>query len=216
MTGGDGLQSVDEAKLLDKLEATEARALEIPAPTLEATGGEVVLAVAAAMGEPVDVPEAPLTTEQALIERESPWHSFWRPFLYENIGWFVGAFLLLSGSFYFVAESQGTARTLLVTGLLGAYSCGFWWIGRHLAMSRGLTLAGRVLASISGAMAPMVVLAAGPLRVEHTGLWALVATACVVAMGLLVRACAKVFGARASGQFALAAWGLLVLFAVAP
>ncbi|MGI5865561.1 MAG: hypothetical protein ACOX6T_26360, partial [Myxococcales bacterium] len=185
-------------------------------PTLGVTGGDVAIAVAAAMGGPVEIPETPLTTEQALIERESPWHKFWRPFLYENIGWFVGAFLLLSGSFYFVAESQGTARTLLVTGLLGAYSCGFWWVGRHLATRRGLTLAGRVLASISGAMAPMVVLAAGPLRFEHLGLWALVATAGVVAMGLLVRACANVFGTRASSRFALAAWGLLVLFAAAP
>ena len=142
-TAGQVLETSLQTKAAEPAEAPEAQPRPEPEGEVRAAAEIGSTLLAAAILEPVEAAEHPLDEQQKLIERESPWSSTWKPFLYENVGWFVGAFLLLSGSFYFVAESQGVARTLLVTGLLAAYATGFWFGGRHLA-GRGLTIAGRV------------------------------------------------------------------------
>ncbi|MDC0710524.1 hypothetical protein POL68_18755 [Stigmatella sp. ncwal1] len=102
-----------------------------------------------------------------LVEEASPWSRIWRPFLYESIGWFLGAFLILAGTLYFVFESwagmTSGARSLVVFGMTAFYSVGFSTWGAFLTRREALRSAGRILCLIGSAVAPLAGLALGPL-----------------------------------------------------
>ncbi|WP_224361323.1 hypothetical protein [Hyalangium versicolor] len=151
---------------------------ELPAP-------ESVTAEAAPQpAQPESLPEAeellpPVTTEPIfdpppvrsiaarVVEETSTWDRLWRPFLYESIAWFLGAFLILAGTLYFVFESwegmTSLSRSLVVFGMTAFYSLGFSAWGAFLSRRQELTNAGRILGIIGSAVAPLAGLALGPM-----------------------------------------------------
>ncbi len=154
-----------------------------------------------ALSRPLDLPEPPPSKTDRILERESTWPTLLKPLLGLNMLWFIAAAALVAGSFYFVSLSHGSARSLLVAGLVGAYATGFWWIGRYFAR-RENTVPGRILASISGAMAPMSLLALQSLKNESIVLWAGSSAVFLAAMVFLVRGCAGVFRHRPASEAA--------------
>ena len=51
------------------------------------------------------------------------------PFLVQNIGWFVGAFLFLAGTVFLVAYTSGYLKAAVVFGSLFAYAAFLTWSG---------------------------------------------------------------------------------------
>ncbi|HEX7840415.1 MAG TPA: hypothetical protein VF469_23210 [Kofleriaceae bacterium] len=179
-----------------------------------------------ALPEPLDLSEPPPPPTDPILKRESTWPGLLRPLLGLNMLWFIAAAALVAGSFYFVSLSHGSARSLLVAGLVGAYATGFWWIGRYFARRENI-VPGRILASISGAMAPMSLLALQSLKHESIVLWAGSSAVFLAAMVFLVRGCAGVFRYRPASEpaptqpenrehFTLVAALLMGLFAAVP
>lgn len=112
-------------------------------------------------------PPAPRSLTARLVEETSTWNRVWRPFLYESIMWFIGAFLILSGTLYFVFESwagmSSSVRSLTVFGLTAGYSAGFSIWGAFLARREALRNPGRILGLIGSAAAPLAGIALGPM-----------------------------------------------------
>jgi hypothetical protein len=145
-----------------QVEGTEAQNPH-PVPLPE---GEGMLAPVTT--EPIfDVPPPPQSIAARIVEETSTWDRIWRPFLYESIGWFVGAFLILAGTLYFVFESwagmTSLSRSLVVFGMTAFYSVGFSAWGAFLARRPALQNAGRILGLIGSAVAPLAGLALGPM-----------------------------------------------------
>lgn len=117
--------------------------------------------------EPIFDGPAPQSIAARIVEETSTWDRIWRPFLYESIGWFVGAFLILAGTLYFVFESwsgmNSLSRSLVVFGMTAFYSVGFSTWGAFLARRPALQSAGRILGLIGSAVAPLAGLALGPM-----------------------------------------------------
>jgi hypothetical protein len=186
-----------------------------PKPSIESISSSISSVPAAARAKPAPV-----------IKRESTWPKLLKPLLGLNMLWFIAAAALVAGSFYFVSLSHDRARSLLIAGLVGAYATGFWWIGRYFAW-RENKVPGRILASISGAMAPMSLLALQSLKNESIVLWAGSSAVFLAAMVFLVRGCAGVFRYRPVSEpaptqpenrehFTLIAALLMGLFAAVP
>lgn len=106
-------------------------------------------------------------SDRKAVEATSTWRSVWKPFLYESILWFIGAFFIVAGSFYWVAESwegmTSDARALVVFGLSAVYACAFVGVGKLLGRRPALARAGPVLQTIGAAIAPLAALALYPL-----------------------------------------------------
>jgi hypothetical protein len=102
-----------------------------------------------------------------VVEETSSWDRIWRPFLYESIAWFLGAFLILAGTLYFVFESwagmTSLSRSLVVFGLTAFYSVGFSAWGTFLMRREELRKAGRILGLLGSAVAPLAGVALGPM-----------------------------------------------------
>ncbi|NNC03153.1 hypothetical protein HJC10_09875 [Corallococcus exiguus] len=118
-------------------------------------------------GEPFVDPPAPNSRTARIVEETSTWSRVWRPFLYESIAWFIGAFLILSGTLYFVFESwdgmTSVTRSLTVFLMTVGYSVGFSVWGGYLARRESLRKPGRILGLIGSAVAPLGGVALGPL-----------------------------------------------------
>ncbi|HYO58673.1 hypothetical protein [Archangium sp.] len=161
----------------------EVRALEAvnPVPAAEAVPPSVVLEVAPeqAPGEWEETRLPPVATEPLfeappvrsvtarIVEEVSTWDTVWRPFLYESIGWFIGAFLIVAGSLYLAFDSwaglTSFSRSLVVFGMTAGYSAAFSLCGSLLARREALASAGRILGLIGAAVAPLAGVALGPL-----------------------------------------------------
>ncbi|MBL0694702.1 hypothetical protein [Comamonas sp. JC664] len=144
-----------------------ARAAE---PETEETGAErhdALLPLPPNPAEPYSEPPQPRSLTARLVEETSTWNRVWRPFLYESIMWFVGAFLILSGTLYFVFESwagmSSSVRSLTVFGMTAGYSAGFAIWGAFLARREALRKPGHILGLIGAAVAPLAGIALGPL-----------------------------------------------------
>ena len=107
-----------------------------------------------------------------LVEETSTWNRVWRPFLYESIMWFIGAFLILSGTLYFVFESwagmSSSVRSLTVFGMTAGSSAGFSIWGAFLARREVLRNPGNILGLIGSAVAPLAGIALGPLDLSES------------------------------------------------
>ncbi|NMO13413.1 hypothetical protein HPC49_08615 [Pyxidicoccus fallax] len=116
--------------------------------------------------EPYAEPPAPRSLTARLVEETSTWNRVWRPFLYESIMWFVGAFLILSGTLYFVFESwagmSSSVRSLTVFGMTAGSAAGFSIWGAYLARREALRNPGNILGLIGAAVAPLAGIALGP------------------------------------------------------
>ncbi|HEX8436225.1 hypothetical protein, partial [Archangium sp.] len=129
--------------------------------------------------EETPLPLPPVTTEPIFdappvrtatarfVEEVSTWDTVWRPFLYESIGWFIGAFLIVAGSLYLAFDSwaglTSLTRSLVVFGMTAGYSAAFSLCGSLLARREALAGAGRILGLIGAAVAPFAGVALGPL-----------------------------------------------------
>lgn len=117
--------------------------------------------------EPLFEPPPVQSLTARLVEETSAWSRIWRPFLYESIGWFLGAFLILAGTLYFVFESwagmTSGVRSLVVFAMTAFYSVGFSTWGAFLMRREALRSAGRILCLIGSAVAPLAGIALGPL-----------------------------------------------------
>ena len=146
------------------------------APVAEDTAGAAPAPAAARTAESHDAappaprrdPEAPARTrEDALVEEASRWSKAWKPFLTDSVGWFIGAFLILAGTFYFVSDVwtdlDATGRALLVFCGAAAWTAGFFAWARFLDRREATRRAARVLRLIAGAIAPLPTVALWPL-----------------------------------------------------
>lgn len=101
-----------------------------------------------------------------MLEAASSWRTVWKPFLSESIGWFIGAFLIVAGTFYWVAESWSSmtsvTRSLAVFALAAGYSAGFAAWSRFLDRREATRGAARVLALIGAVIAPLAAVALNP------------------------------------------------------
>ncbi|MBU8895501.1 hypothetical protein KRR26_07785 [Corallococcus sp. M34] len=118
-------------------------------------------------GDPFTEPPQPKGEAARIVEEASSWNRMWRPFLYESIAWFLGAFLILSGTLYLVFESwagmTSVTRSLVVFLMTAGYSAGFSIWGNFLARREALRQPGRILGLIGSAVAPLVGIALGPM-----------------------------------------------------
>lgn len=92
-----------------------------------------------------------------------------KAWIYENIGWFLGATLVITGSLYGVREAWQTLsdvpRHLIVSGALLGYHAGFVGIGAIVA--RRAQRPGRVLAGIGWLLLPIVFLGLSSLTAAN-------------------------------------------------
>ncbi len=203
--------SHEEEEASDEEEETSDEATPLPLPPVAA--------------EPLfDAPQVRSRTAQ-LVEETSTWNTVWRPFLYESIGWFIGAFLIVAGSLYLAFDSwsglTSFSRSLVVFGMTAGYSAAFSVCGALLARREVLANAGRILGLIGAAVAPLAGVALGPvdsLSLEGVPLMLLLPVLLAWAGGaaFLVRTPAEHFDApsRRLVQGALA--GTTVMMGVAP
>ena len=202
----EGGGAVVPAAPIDPIDPIAARAVDArpAAPSTRGAANEPLESAlhgsetAAASDVAVPLPETPLapsfdaplprTPEQRILEEASTWSRLWKPFLYESIGWFVGGFLILAGTLFFVAESwEGmttTLRSLVVFGLTAGYSAGFSAWGRFFLKRGRVVGAGRVLGLIGSAAAPLPALALLPLAGPSPLFWAALLVWCAAAAWL--------------------------------
>ena len=111
----------------------------------------------------VDAPARGSSAEvRAAVEEHSAWRAHIRPFLVENIGWFIGGFLIIAGSLYFLREAWGSfaelGRDLLIVATALAYAGGFVGVGLWLKRSHGLATASRAMAYVGLSLLPVAAL----------------------------------------------------------
>src|SRR5262249_59300995 len=101
---------------------------------------------------------------RAAVERYSAWREHVRPFLIENIGWFIGGFLVVAGSLYFLREAWGSfaqlGRQMLIVATALAYAGGFVGVALWLKRKHGLRTASRAMAYVGLALVPVAAVAA--------------------------------------------------------
>jgi hypothetical protein len=83
------------------------------------------------------------------------------PFLWQNIGWFIGGFMFISGSIFLVAYTSGFTKALAVTGTLALYIALLLWGAYQLRKKRPeLVAASSVLLTLAALLIPLDIAAA--------------------------------------------------------
>lgn len=158
----------------------------------------------AAMGAPM-APAAPAAPPKP-PPAPSTWDREVRPLLNENVGWFVGALLVLAGSIYGVREAWrsfgGVARHLVVGGALVAYVAAFVGLSRFVARRSEATA--RVLGSIGIALLPVASVAFASLVAIDLGVGLSAMLGFAVVAALLTRALGRRFALRRPWELAAA------------
>jgi hypothetical protein len=194
-----------------------------PAPVHAPRAADDAIALASGVLEGplslADVEAPPPAPLEVLVERESSWSKVWKPFLYDNAIWFVGAFCIVSGSLYVASQAYthvgDVARSLLVMGMMLAYAGGFGAAGFWLDARKGLQSAGRILSLIGASVAPVALFTIEPLRAASPVTFCIAALGSLIAATVLLRAATDRFDPRLSLRVAatgavLMAWELLV------
>jgi hypothetical protein len=191
----------------------------------EASGEVAPLPLPPVAADPLfDAPQVRTRTAQ-LIEETSTWDTVWRPFLYESIGWFIGAFLIVAGSLYLAFDSwsglTSFSRSLVVFGMTAGYSAAFSVCGALLARREALANAGRILGLIGAAVAPLAGVALGPLdslSLEGVPLALLLPVLIAWAAGasFFVRTPAEHFDAPSRRLVQMALFGTTLMMGLAP
>jgi hypothetical protein len=136
----------------------------------------------------------------------STWDREVRPLLNENVGWFVGALLVLAGSIYGVREAWrsfgGVARHLVVGGALVAYVAAFVGLARFVAKRSEATA--RVLGSIGIALLPVASVAFASLVAIDLGVGLTAMLGFAVVAALLTRALGRRFSLHRPWELAAA------------
>ncbi|MDX2010052.1 MAG: hypothetical protein SFW67_07680 [Myxococcaceae bacterium] len=143
----------------------------------------------------------------------------WKPFLTDSVGWFVGGFLILAGTFWFVADAwagmTSTVRAVTVFGLAAGWTLAFAAWARFLFRREATTPAARMLERLAAAMAPLAPVAMGPAHDSPFLFWPLVLGWSAVT-AFLTRAPARRVDERGAGPLALAAGLTALVMGAAP
>ena len=153
------------------------RAPHLPAASSAQAPAQAV--VEALHVNPTARPERGSTAEvQAAVASYSAWSEAVRPFLVENIGWFIGGFLVIAGSLYGIREAWGAfeavGKHLLAVVVLLGYAAAFVGVGLWLKKKQALPTASRAMAYVGLSLLPVSVLSAADLFASSRLGWALV------------------------------------------
>lgn len=78
------------------------------------------------------------------------------PFLWQNIGWFIGGFCFVSGSIFFVAYTEGFTKSLVVFVVLCLYIFIFLWGGYQIRKRRSdLVITSNILLTLGILLIPL-------------------------------------------------------------
>ena len=104
---------------------------------------------------------------RAAVARYSAWNESVRPFLVENVGWFIGGFLVIAGSLFWIRLAwnafEAVGRHLLSVTVLLAYAAGFVGVGFWLKKKQALPTASRAMAYVGLSLLPVALLSAAAL-----------------------------------------------------
>jgi hypothetical protein len=157
---------------------------------------------------------------RAAVARYSAWREHVRPFLIENIGWFIGGFLVVAGSLYFLREAWGSfaqlGRQMLVLGTALSYAAGFVGVAFWLKRSHGLATASRAMAYVGLALVPVAALAASGVFDLNVLAWSIAAPLVVALAYPLLYLAAGLLDRELSAPLSRALVALAGLTAVAP
>ncbi len=99
---------------------------------------------------------------KAAVAAYSAWSETLRPLLLENLPWFVGGFLVIAGSLYFIREAWGAfaavGRHVLAVSVLLAYAAGFVGVGLWLKKQKPLASASRAMSYVGLSLLPVAFL----------------------------------------------------------
>ncbi|MFY1825333.1 hypothetical protein ACN47A_05415 [Myxococcus fulvus] len=136
-----------------------------PQARVSGAGAEVHPLPEDASAPSFEAPQAQGPTAR-FVEQASSWSRVWKPFLYESIMWFVGAFLVLSGLLYFVFERwagmSSVSRSVAIFLATAGASAFFSVMGAVLGRREALRGPGRILGVIGSAAAPLAGIALSP------------------------------------------------------
>jgi hypothetical protein len=159
------------------------------------------------------------TAAARVVEAASSWSRVWKPFLTDSVGWFVGGFLILAGTFWFVADAwagmTSTVRAATVFGLAAGWTLAFAAWARFLFRREATTPAARMLERLAAAMAPLAPVAMGPASDSPLLFWPLVLGWSAVTT-VLMRAPARRVDERGAWPLALASGLTALLMGAAP
>ncbi len=118
-------------------------------------------------------PRRPEPRPSALKRWQQVFHNFvgevLLPFLWENIGWFIGGFCFVSGSIFLVFYTSGYSKALAVVGTLSLYAMLLFWGGYQIRRRRpSLFIAASVLLGLGMLIIPLAL--AASTRLILTGL----------------------------------------------
>jgi hypothetical protein len=147
----------------------------------------------------------------------SAWERLWKPVLGESVGWFIGAFLILAGTFSFVSDAwetmSGTNRSLTVFGLSVFWTVGFAGWAKMLERREVTRPASVVLWRIAAAVAPLATVALGPLVGTMALVWPLMIIQALVAGALSHKVVFDAWGRLHAARASVEAWVLAVAMA---
>lgn len=154
------------------------------------------------------------------VETYSAWSAHVRPFLVENIGWFIGGFLIVAGSLYFLREAWGSfaqlGRHLLVVATALVYAAGFVGVALWLKTKHGLESASRAMAYVGLALVPVATLAASGTFAISGLAWGLLAPLAVAAAYPLLYLAAGLLDRPLAAPLARTLTGVLALVVATP
>ncbi len=105
-------------------------------------------------------PRKPGRMEQA-VAAAAGWSRLAAPFMVQNIGWFISAFLFIAGSVFLVIYTEDFLRAFIVSVILFGYTLlMLWGACKLLSKRRDIQIAGRVLAFLSMLLIPLSMAAA--------------------------------------------------------
>ncbi|BAP58248.1 hypothetical protein THII_3951 [Thioploca ingrica] len=112
------------------------------------------------------------------------------PFLWQNLGWFIGGFCFISGSVFLVTNTTGFAKAVTVFTILYLYTLLLFWGSYQIRRRRPqLLTASHVLSTLAVLLVPLDLAAATRLiqsSLPNLGLVSLTILGVVITVGLLV------------------------------
>ena len=183
-----------EARFHEELAAEVERAEILgPAAATSMTGAAAAAAADLTCPAPIAEPRG-VTPVQRVVERDSFWARWLRPFLDQNALWIAGGLLVLFGSIYFLKLIWDDLSSLavhgVIAGALHVYAGAFFGVGYALSRRRQAHGVGRILFCFAAGLLPLAGVATGELAkvlsVESAGGVALAGM--VVALALALQA----------------------------
>jgi len=122
--------------------------------------------------------------KQFLPSRDFITHIFMH-FIWQNIGWFIGGFCLVSGSIFFVAYTSGFYNALAIFIILSLYSLILFWGGYQIRRRRPeLITSSSVLLTLGVLLVPLNMSAA--MRLIQSGMPNLLLVSLAVLLSIIV------------------------------